>query len=115
MDTHENGWKSGDDGVYEVAMSAEDRLQAAADVVADLQARIRYLEGMSERRDEVIASNEALLADFQQFMRVQALRLALAGDYDHKDKNAVLLRVVASLLSVAANPINVTTGDDVPF
>lgn len=115
MDTHDNGWKSGDDGVYEVAMSAEDRLQAAADVVADLQRRARLADVVIETLKSTISERDALLLDFQQYMRVQALRLALAGDYDHKDKNAVLLRVVASLLSVAANPINVTTGDDVPF
>jgi len=99
---HANGWVSGDDGVYEVAMSAEERLAAAAEVVADLQRRLRLADVVIQTLKDTVAERDALLLDFQRRMSRHAMRLALAGGYDHKGKNEVLLSVIASLLAVGA-------------
>jgi len=112
---HANGWASGDGGVYEIAMSAEERLQSAAEVVEDLQRRLRLADVVIQTLKDTIAERDALLLDFQRFMRHHAKRLALAGSYDHKGKNEVMMSIIAALLSVSEDAINVTRSDDVPF
>jgi len=112
---HANGWISGDGGVYEVAMSAEERLEAAAEVVEDLQRRLHLADVVIQTLHDTIAERDALLLDFQRFMRHHAKRLALAGSYDHKGKNEVMMSAIAALLSVSEDAINVTRSDEVPF
>jgi len=85
------------------------------DVIMALQ---REIEAQSNEYDRALAElqeTKALMGDFQRFVRHHARRLALAGSYDHKGKNEVLLSVIAALLDAAENAINVTRSDDVPF
>jgi len=115
MDTHENGWKSGDDGVYEVAMSAEDRLQAAADVVRSLQARLTLATSVIESYRETVKSREAVIMYTGDFMRRLAANLAGCVGASHSGKNIVLLETISDLLTMADRKFPQHEPDDIPF
>jgi len=85
------------------------------DVIMALQREIEVQSNEHDRALAEIKELNALLLDFQRFMRHHARRLAVAGSYDHKGKNEVLLSVIGGLLDAAENAIRVTTVEDVPF
>lgn len=101
MSDHENGWKSGDDGVYEVAMTEAERLEAAAVVVRDLQARQTLANSVIESLKETIAARDKQLMHLARFETRLARKLAEVGSSSHSYKNEAILSVVADLLGNA--------------
>lgn len=107
-----------------------EEIATLQDMVAD-NARKRaelekeYREMMNEqiRRAEtaetLAGSRLSLLSQIRARLVENAVEIARAGDYDHKDKNASILRLVASLLVMSrwTSKLDVTPieEDDLPF
>jgi len=85
------------------------------DTIEDLKRRLRLADVVIQTLKDTISERDALLMDFQRFMRHHARRLAVAGSYPHREKNEVLLSVIGGLLDAAENAIRVTMVEDVPF
>jgi len=94
-----------------------ERLDNAQQVVQAQQARITLANSVIESLQETVSDRDAVLAAMQRSMSQWAQRLARAGEYDHKGKNEVLLRVIADLLATAARNFSEQFPDmeDVPF
>jgi len=103
--------------VVEVPTTLEERLEIAAMVTRGLEAKIRLGTDIIESYKETVRDRDAVLAAMQRSMNAWAQRLARAGEYDHKGKNEVLLRVIADLLATAARNFSeqFPVGDDIPF
>lgn len=112
---HENGWKSGDDGVYEVAMTAEERVEAAALVVADLQARHNLATSVIESYQATVRERDAHIMRLEARMVEMAGDLARAADDSHAGKNIIILRVVGRLLMIGNRAQRSRDVDDIPF
>jgi len=106
-----------DDGFHGRKSPLQNAVEEAlkVDAFEDLHELIRLAGVEIQTLKDTIAERDALLLDFQRFMRHHARRLAVAGSYDHKGKNEVLLSVIGGLLDAAENAIRVTTVEDVPF
>jgi len=94
-----------------------ERLDNAQQVVKALQ---RELDIRSDEHDGVLAElqeRNQIIKALQRSMNAWAQRLARAGEYDHKGKNEVLLRVIADLLATAARNFSEQFPDDdqIPF
>lgn len=94
-----------------------ERLENAQQVVQGQQARITLANSVIESYQETVRDRDAVLAAMQRSMNAWAQRLARAGEYDHKGKNEVLLRVIADLLATAARNFSeeFTDTDEIPF
>lgn len=117
MTAREEGWKSGDDGIYEVAMTEQERLDAAADVVRSQQARLTLANSVIESLKETIQARDAQLMHLARFETCLARKLAEVGSSSHSYKNEAILSVVADLLGNAQallySPEN--NFDQIPF
>jgi len=94
-----------------------ERLENAQQVVQAQQARITLANSVIESYQETVRDRDAVLAAMQRSMNQWAQRLARAGEYDHKGKNEVLLRVIADLLATAARNFSeqFPPDDQIPF
>jgi len=103
------------EGEYLNIFECEERLKAAQQVASGLTARIGMANDIIESYKETVADRDKVLMAYQRSMRAWALRLAHAGEYDHKGKNEVLLRVIADLLATANRNFSDDPTNDVPF
>lgn len=72
----------------------------------------RHLLRDTEKRAEELARDlDALRRQMADF----SMRLALAGDLNHADKNRVLLRVVGAMLMMSNPSSTIRQMDDIPF
>lgn len=104
-------------GEFLTPAEAQERLEAAQEVSRGLQARIALANSIIESYKDTVADRDRVLMAMQRAMRAWAQRLARAGEYDHKGKNEVLLRVVADLLATAERNFSAdfSDNDDIPF
>lgn len=94
-----------------------ERLENARVVAQMLQ---REMEIRADEHDGVLAElqeRNQIVKALQRSMNAWAQRLARAGEYDHKGKNEVLLRVIADLLATASRNLSekLLDNDDIPF
>lgn len=103
--------------VVEVPTTLEERLEIAAMVTRGLEAKIKLGTDIIESYKETVADRDRVMAAMQRSMLAWAQRLARAGEYDHKGKNEVLLRVIADLLATAARNFSdqFPDNDQIPF
>jgi len=104
-------------GEFLTPAEAQERLENAQQVVQAQQARITLANSVIESYQETVRDRDAVLAAMQRSMNQWAQRLARAGEYDHKGKNEVLLRVIADLLATAARNFSeqFPPDDQIPF
>lgn len=92
-----------------------ERLAAAQEVVSGLQARVNLGNTVIESYKNTLAERDRDIASLQGFMVRISRKLAAAGGYAHKEKNEVLLSVVADLLTSGIRTFGGSDMDDLPF
>lgn len=93
----------------------EQRAQRAQNHANGLEAAHKEVVKLADEANERVSVLTRIIADQQMAMCQWAQRLARAGEYDHKGKNEVLLRVIADLLATATRRYDADIDEDVPF
>jgi len=94
---------------------AERMIAELVKQVAQLNTENEMLKGGITHSMKVADNSAEKASMFNGIMRDCALDLARAGNYAHKEKNEVILAVVARLLAFGDEPKKPRDMDDIPF